>query len=293
MEIKMNLNRTLTALIAMMILPAVALAQPTPPPITPAPGTANIAVASFFTDGNPDATVVVSLTCTTGSISPASATLSDGGGQIFVVSNIPIGVDNACTLTQTVANDYDTSYLCDPTADIAGDVQCGNPGALSSTSCSWADVTADNVGYCAIYNDPAPVEFAVSKVWDVSNVGGGDYVDTSADFKITCDSEIVNGYDDDGEWYVWKYINGDATVTVNVIPNYEGSECWVSEPDVDSAVEVTNGCVSVDIELGQDASCTITNTVFFEGIPTLNQYGMAIMALLMLGVGFVGFRRFV
>ena len=37
----------------------------------------------------------------------------------------------------------------------------------------------------------------------------------------------------------------------------------------------------------------ITNTVFFEGIPTLNQYGMAIMALLMLGVGFVGFRRFV
>jgi hypothetical protein len=33
--------------------------------------------------------------------------------------------------------------------------------------------------------------------------------------------------------------------------------------------------------------------VFFEGIPTLSQYGMAIMALLMLGVGFVGFRRFV
>jgi len=33
--------------------------------------------------------------------------------------------------------------------------------------------------------------------------------------------------------------------------------------------------------------------VFFEGIPTLNHYGMAILALLMLGVGFVGFRRFV
>jgi hypothetical protein len=37
----------------------------------------------------------------------------------------------------------------------------------------------------------------------------------------------------------------------------------------------------------------MTNTVFYEGIPTLNQYGMAIMALLMLGMGFVGFRRFV
>ncbi len=39
--------------------------------------------------------------------------------------------------------------------------------------------------------------------------------------------------------------------------------------------------------------CTFTNTAYFEGIPTLNQYGMAIMALLMLGVGFIGFRRFV
>jgi hypothetical protein len=31
--------------------------------------------------------------------------------------------------------------------------------------------------------------------------------------------------------------------------------------------------------------------VFFEGIPTLTQHGMAIVALLMLGVGFVGMRR--
>ena len=34
-------------------------------------------------------------------------------------------------------------------------------------------------------------------------------------------------------------------------------------------------------------------TVFFEGIPTLSQYGLALMALLMLGIGFVGMRRFV
>ncbi len=70
------------------------------------------------------------------------------------------------------------------------------------------------------------------------------------------------------------------------------------EDDVDSAVEVTSDCGSeaspgMDIGIGEGASCTITNTLFFEGIPTLNQYGLAIMALLMLGVGFVGFRRFV
>ena len=47
------------------------------------------------------------------------------------------------------------------------------------------------------------------------------------------------------------------------------------------------------VSVGSGDSCVMTNTVFFEGIPTLNQYGMAIMALLMLGMGFVGFRRFV
>ncbi len=35
-----------------------------------------------------------------------------------------------------------------------------------------------------------------------------------------------------------------------------------------------------------------TNTRIYEGIPTLSQYGLALMALLMLGVGLVGFRRF-
>jgi hypothetical protein len=33
--------------------------------------------------------------------------------------------------------------------------------------------------------------------------------------------------------------------------------------------------------------------VFFEGIPTLSPRGLALMALLMLGAGFVGLRRFV
>jgi hypothetical protein len=40
-------------------------------------------------------------------------------------------------------------------------------------------------------------------------------------------------------------------------------------------------------------TCTFTNTVFFEGIPTLSQYGLAVLVLLTLGVGFVGLRRFV
>jgi hypothetical protein len=51
-------------------------------------------------------------------------------------------------------------------------------------------------------------------------------------------------------------------------------------------------CESRPIPAGGSSSCSITNTVFFEGIPTLSPLGMAFMAMLMLGVGLVGFRRF-
>jgi hypothetical protein len=49
-----------------------------------------------------------------------------------------------------------------------------------------------------------------------------------------------------------------------------------------------------DFDVGEGKKiCTIINTVFFEGVATLSQCGLAPMALLMLGIGFIGFRRFV
>jgi hypothetical protein len=67
----------------------------------------------------------------------------------------------------------------------------------------------------------------------------------------------------------------------------------VKEHLYDDAIEVDNGCDDLVVSAGHGDSCLITNTVFFEGIPTLNQYGMMLLALLMLGMGMVGFRRFV
>ncbi len=78
-----------------------------------------------------------------------------------------------------------------------------------------------------------------------------------------------------------------------MVPQYPSSNCRVEETVFDSAVEIDNGCNDLEISAASGgASCLITNTVFFEGIPTLNQYGMALLALLMLGLGLVGFRRF-
>jgi hypothetical protein len=59
----------------------------------------------------------------------------------------------------------------------------------------------------------------------------------------------------------------------------------------DSAVEVDNGCGQFEVSVNNGHECTITNTVFFEGIPTLNQYGLALLALLMLGAGWIAYRR--
>ncbi|MBT8048950.1 MAG: IPTL-CTERM sorting domain-containing protein, partial [Gammaproteobacteria bacterium] len=70
--------------------------------------------------------------------------------------------------------------------------------------------------------------------------------------------------------------------------------CTAYETNVDSSeVETTDDCEPrMLVEAAGSNGCEINNTVFFEGIPTLSQYGLALMALLMLGVGMVGFRRF-
>ncbi len=105
----------------------------------------------------------------------------------------------------------------------------------------------------------------------------------------------------DGEvirWCKTLFFDGPGTQTLRVVPDWDGTLVTLSESGTDSSTETDNTCGggrsgSVTVKPAQDASCKFTNSVFFEGIPTLSQYGLAIMALLMLGVGFVGFRRFV
>ena len=86
----------------------------------------------------------------------------------------------------------------------------------------------------------------------------------------------------------------DTEVVSNLYPDYGGSSvCTVTEMQLESAAEGDDSdCANLPIAISQGNSCTIYNTVFFEGIPTLNRYGMLLLALLMLGVGVIGFRRF-
>ncbi len=281
----------------------------------PAEGTALIAVQKFFRDGNDETPVTLTLECTTGSYAPATVVVNpdefapgSAFEHIFVVTDIPTGAANACTVVEEPVAGYDATYICgqDGSTSTVDDTLCNGfadftPG---TTACGWLDVAAGDSNLCGIFNDPAPVEFAVTKVWDVSNTGG-DYVSRDAEITIGCHAEMSPyTFEEEGLWFYTvdltegSYVGGEATVTVKVIPDYAGSYCFAEEGNVTSAVEVTSDCGSfkeptIEVSVGQGAECTITNTVFFEGIPTLNQYGMALMALLMLGIGMVGFRRFV
>ena len=175
--------------------------------------------------------------------------------------------------------------------------------------CEWSGVFPGDINECFIYNIPDPVEVEVTKVWDVTNMGG-DYFSRDVDLTIGCNSEISPyTWKKNGNWYYktklddGDFVDDQYTVTVEVIPDYPSSLCWAEEDHVYSAVEVTSDCGHYDkqlhelvgameVSVGHGASCTITNTLFFEGIPSLNRYGLALLALLMLGVGMVGFRRF-
>ena len=80
-----------------------------------------------------------------------------------------------------------------------------------------------------------------------------------------------------------------------MFPHWDGeTTCTVTENLVEGGIEVdSSDCQSVSVLVGGSAACTIVNTRLYEGIPTLSQYGLGVLALLMLGMGFVAVRRFV
>jgi hypothetical protein len=93
------------------------------------------------------------------------------------------------------------------------------------------------------------------------------------------------------------WFNGDEAVdTFEVWPHWNGQTVCTVEERIKDATVISDDsdCEGLEVQIGDDPiECTIVNTRVYEGIPTLSQYGLALMALLMLGVGLVGFRRFV
>jgi len=264
-----------------------ASAQDSPP--VDLPDDAVFTVSKDFTDGNP-AGIDVTLNCFQGLPVTQTQTVSEAQNVEFTVQSFEQGTLD-CNLTEDDTTGYTASY------------QDGD--GASAVNCSWQDLTGGEYS-CRITNSPDSVEITVNKDWVIEG-GSVNYIDDSYYLELECDNEIVGGYQyyDRGYdyWYTELYdgdSNGtsDVEYTADVIPNWDGgTNCDVYEGHYDSAIESSDNCGALHINIIEDEtdvrSCTVTNSVFFEGIPSLNQYGLAILALLMLSVGFVGFRRFV
>jgi hypothetical protein len=146
---------------------------------------------------------------------------------------------------------------------------------------------------CEINNVADPGSFTAWKEWNIIN-DGGDEVNTLVPVTIHCDRDILtsNGNIAGNLRSATKVIDDGGYIEVTVDTTGGAADCWATESIQDSGVEATDDCGTRTITAGGSSSCTFVNTVFFEGIPTLSQYGLALLALLMLGVGLIGFRRF-
>lgn len=276
----MNMKRALilSALGAMM-LPGLVMAQ--------SATRAEFIVTKTSPDGNP-AGVVFEIDCNTGLILDQDKLVLPGQTPpvAFVVTEFTPG-SMTCTITEAGTSGYSAEYEATGTGATIAD----------ATECVFEAVADAAILNCDVTNIPDEVEIVVTKSWVIE----GDNNNVNLDYRLTayCDDIFVAPDQDlpSGEDYKIDREYGEGpgvgTHTFYVQPAWPDSNCWVDERVYDSAIEVDNGCQSVTVSAGVDASCSIVNSVFFEGIPTLSQYGMAIMALLMLGVGFVGFRRFV
>ncbi|MFC1796060.1 IPTL-CTERM sorting domain-containing protein, partial [Pseudomonadota bacterium] len=256
-------------------------------------GDGTFEVSKVFSDNRPGS-VDVTLTCNTGLPLTQTASISNGNPVFFVVRSYESGAMD-CSVTE----DPDSGYMAEFAASGDSESVDDDPQA---PGCHFTAVSGGDANVCAITNSPEPVDVVIDKEWVMSGATQGG-VSTNYILTLWCDSEIIGGTQGypNGvtsapssitDWHLMFYGDGSDTFTAMVVPNFPTSSCWVEENIQDDAVETENGCMDISVSVGNPAACTITNTVFFEGIPTLNQYGLAIMALLMLGIGMVGFRRF-
>lgn len=272
-------------------------------------GDARFTVLKDFTDDNPGE-VTVDLDCDTGLILDQEKTITeDGIGVTFVVTDFDAGELN-CNVTERPVAGYRAEF--DASGDSGSD-SIDDPN--EDAGCYFSEVDGGDENLCEITNQPLPVDVVITKEWLYPGSADATSVSDHFELEMVCFNAVIEegnkcllaegatseGGQDDFYTCLSLSGNGNEVFTVPVKPIvYPGGSCYVVERDTDQAVEVDNGCAGegqgmfvLEVSAGSGDSCTITNTVFFEGIPTLSQYGMALMALLMLGMGFVAVRRIV
>ena len=208
-------------------------------------------------------TVNVELTCNSGNPLVQDFDISEAAGVTFTVTGLV--ADSVCDVALSgLASGYE----------------------LTNAPCSFT-ITDATTYACDLV--AAPIATVVM-VYSSVDAGGDTSIDTGFETTITCDNVSA----DTGPVFgsvTTTDMTGAFAANWYAEPG-ETADCTATLVGDDSAVE-GDACAFSFVLGDATTGCTLEGTVFFEGIPTLSQYGMAVMVLLMLGVGFVGFRRFV
>jgi len=291
----MTINTKYLALLAaVLLLPATAFAQQE--------STATFIIEKIWNQqGETDGIQVTGHLSCTGAVSTQQNVVftatTDAVLFVYDIINIPEGQQVDCRITEDVPENYVADYEesgCQN--DNCGDSDTG------IDECFWPDVDFDGTYTCTITNRPLPATATVTKTWVIEGADQG--FNPFHEVIAYCNSAVRGQYSfciNKGTscvaWYeVDEASEGSQDYGFTVLkPRYPNTHCQFVEYSIDSVIESdSEDCYDGALmTAGSHFDCEIVNTVFFEGIPTLSQYGMAILALLMLGVGLVGFRRFV
>ena len=250
---------------------------------------ATFTVQKQYLDGNDETPVTLNISCDTGLPLEQSTTVIPNPGPFgefevnFTVSSFEDGTLD-CDVWESAPTSYTPSYECFSTGACSAD----------QSGCRFTSVSADQENLCTIRNYPDPVLIEVAKDWADSRMGLE--IEHHASVELFC----RDAYDGDGEWvggdmrWNWEFDDDTPTQTATVYPRFDGStKCRTIETVSSSAVESFGTCEGwTPVALGAGTvACTLTNTIFFEGIPTLNPLGLAIAAMVLLLTGLFAARR--
>ncbi len=263
--------------------------------------TARFAVNKRFMDRNDIAGATFTLSCNTGIPLEQSITVEPVTGFYedfevnFVVRDFESGALD-CELSEAPIDGYTASYSCDGLS--ACDAGAASPlDPYFQGPCSFTSVEEGDENLCFIRNYLDAVDVDVTKIWiDEHEEFQGP---TSAQMAWACVNARSSGNDlsPGTEEGFLEFSLQEETRPFSVYPNFDPDQptvCSVSEqfPGFDSDIESdASDCQGLTVSPGSGAACTVINTRLYAGIPTLDQYGKLILALMMLTLGFIAVKR--
>ncbi len=252
---------------------------------------AEFTVQKRFADGNDITPVKLNISCNTGLPLEQSLTVlpNEGDFGAFEVKFIVEGFADGnldCEIWEDTPDGYTATYDCQ------ADASCST--SEGSGPCAFQDVGINEANLCLIQNYVKPVDIRVSRQLlesEESGIGDAARISLFCDNVIDGDGEGNNG---DMSWS-WIFEGKKDSHTAMVYPRFDGTtSCRTEEESISSAVESNSSCAEpITVLVGDKIeTCKVISTVFFEGIPTLNQYGLLLFSALMLLTGLGATRRF-